>query len=315
MSRWPILDVLPKGRVLEEAPRGVLVVREAFAEAFHAAGFHAGRGEPPAVSDLAGRRPLGELVVGGERLVVRRFHHGGMLRWVTGHRFADPERPFRELVLSARLEELGVATPEVIAARARRARVGGWILDLVTRRVEGARDFAEWLEALREGRVSPRERRETARRVGAFIGRFHSLGLWHADLNPRNLLLIGEGEEVAVQVLDLDRSVLRPTLQPDERRSNLARLLRAVLRREGRGATFLSRADLGAFLRGYLEGASAKPLAENRAGIGTLGEEWRGVAVAYERSAGSHRMWWKVEEAFGGGAATRDGRAIVRRES
>ena len=308
MARWPVLGELPPGVLVQESPGGVLAVRPEFAAALREQGFGPGGGEVASASDLAGRRPLGELQAGGARLVVRRFHHGGMLRWMLGRRFADPERPFRELVLSARLAELGIATPRVVAARARRAAPFGWRLDLVTLRVEGAMDLAEWLEALREGRVQGRARRAVARAVGAFIGRFHAAGLCHADLNPRNLLLAGDALEqgtAGVQVLDLDRSVLAPALGGERRRANLARLLRAVLRRESRGAPFLRRTDHARFLAGYLAGAGEPPAG--------LAGTWRGVQAAFERSAGAHRLWWRVEEAFGGGPAGRDGRAVVRR--
>lgn len=308
MPRWPVLGELPAGILVEEAPGGVLAVRADYAAALRAQGFGAGGGEAQPSSDLAGRRPLGELLAGDERLVVRRFQHGGMLRWMMGRRFADPERPFRELVLSARLEELGIATPRVVAARARRIPLGGFALDLVTRRVEGAIDLAEWLEALREGRVSARARRTVPRTAGDFVGRFHGAGLWHADLNPRNLLLVGDALQAgtaAVQVLDLDRSVLGAGLPRERRHANLARLLRAVLRREGRGAPFLRRSDHARFLAAYLA-AVGEPREE-------LGAAWRGVRAAFERSAATHRAWWRVEEALGGGPATRDGRAVVRR--
>jgi 3-deoxy-D-manno-octulosonic acid kinase len=317
MARWPVLDALPGDVALEVTDAGVLAVRRAAAAALRAQGFRADGGDPPRASDLAGRRPLGELELDGERLVVRRFHHGGMLRWMMGRRFADPERPFRELVLSDRLRAAGIATPEVVAARALRAPagrwVGGWRLDLVTRRVEGATDLAEWLEAVREDRVRPAARRAVARAVGAFVGRMHGAGLWHADLNPRNLLLVGETRErgaVAVQALDLDRSVLTEDLGAARRRANLARLLRAVLRREGRGAAFLRRPDLARFLAGYRAGLGAGGGAP-----GTFAEEWRGVGRAHDAAAAIHRTWWRVEQAFGGGPEARDGRAVVRRRA
>jgi hypothetical protein len=170
MPRWPVLGELPAGILVEEAPGGVLAGARGLRRGPARAGLRAGGGEARPSSDLAGRRPLGELLAGDQRLVVRRFQHGGMLRWMMGRRFADPERPFRELVLSARLEELGIATPRVVA-RARGAPARGFALDLVTLRVEGAIDLAEWLEALREGRESARARRAVPRTAGTCVGR------------------------------------------------------------------------------------------------------------------------------------------------
>ena len=313
MPRWPLLAQLPAGVRVEEGRRGVLAVREDYAEALAERGFGPDGGEPPSDSDLAGRRPLGEFQLGGERLVVRRFRHGGLLRWVTRERFGDPRRPFRELILSARLEDLGLRTPRVVAARALRASGGGWRLDLLTRRVEGALDFAEWLEALREGRVPPVRRFAALRAVGDFLGRMHARGLWHADLNPRNLLLeapdgAGGFEPPRVWILDLDRSVLGPALEDGQRWSNLARLLRAVVRREERGRRFLTRGDHGHLLAAY-----RRALSEELGVSGDWRDDWRGVRATHGRRSAAHRAFWRLEEALGGGAETRDGGARVRR--
>ncbi|MEM7310939.1 MAG: lipopolysaccharide kinase InaA family protein [Planctomycetota bacterium] len=313
MPRWPVLDELPEGVVVREAGRGVLAARAEYADALLTQGFGPGGGDAPPAKDLAGRRPLGELRLGDERLVVRRFQHGGMLRWATGRRFGDPERPFRELVLAHALTGRGIATPLVIAARARRAAVGGWLLDLVTRRIEHARDFAEWLEALREGRVQPAARSTVLASVGGLLGRMHGAGLWHADLNPRNVLLEGEALEhgdARPWVIDLDRSVLSPegaALADGARWSNLSRLLRSVLRREERGRRFLARTDYARFLAAYAGARGAAPAAWR--------DEAAGVLAAFRRSSSVHRVWWRIEEAFGGGAEHRDGGAVVRRRS
>ncbi len=298
---------LPADYVVREDRRGVLAVRREYAQLLEAAGYGAGGGERLEQSDLSGRRPLFELNLDGERLVVRRFHHGGALRWMTGARYADPARPFRELQVSAALAEGGLATPTVVAARALRAPVGGWFLDLVTRRVEDTLDLAEWLERLRGGDVPFERRRRTVRGAGEFVGRLHAFGLVHPDLNPRNLLLNDgalAGEEPRLWVLDLDRAVLRRPVEAAARRRNLRRLLRALLRREGRGARFFWRTDLRRFLAGYGVGL----------GDAVWKEEWRSVQADLERHSPAHRIWWRVEQAFGGGPDTRDGRAAVRRE-
>jgi 3-deoxy-D-manno-octulosonic acid kinase len=307
MARWAVLAELPPGVLVEEQRGGVLAVRAEYAGALRACGFGAAGGGELQVSDLVGRAPLGELRTGAERLVVRRFRHGGMLRWMLGTRFADPERPFRELVLSDALRARGISTPEVVAARARRLALGGFALDLVTRRIEDSLDLAEWLEALREGRVQPAARRGVPRTLGVFVGRCHALGLWHADLNPRNLLLDASAlvrSDPRVLVLDLDRSRLEPELSQERRRANLARLLRAVLRREARGRAFLRRSDFARFAAGYCAASGASER--------SIGPLWRGVKAAYSKSARVHKAWWRVEEALGGGPSSRDGRALVR---
>ncbi|HVS16978.1 MAG TPA: lipopolysaccharide kinase InaA family protein, partial [Planctomycetota bacterium] len=124
---------------------GVLAVREDLADAFLDAGFAPGDRPRPARADAVGKRPLGSVSAAGREFLVRRFHHGGLLRWLTGVRFASPRRPFDEWRLQAHLRELGVPTPAVVAARAQRAWPAGWRLDLATERVDDAVDLGELL--------------------------------------------------------------------------------------------------------------------------------------------------------------------------
>ena len=74
---------------------------------------------------------------GGERWIVRRFHHGGIVRLLGERWFPDPARPFRELVLAHALRAAGLPTPRVVAARCFRSAPFGWRLALISTRIEG----------------------------------------------------------------------------------------------------------------------------------------------------------------------------------
>jgi len=252
----PILAELPAGYFVEEAPGGLLAVAAASVRALHDLGFGPETDGQLEASDLHGRRPLFEFRVGDERLVLRRFHHGGLLRWATGARFLGAERPFRELILADALARSGIATPEVVAARARLARGGGWYLDLVTRRVEASIDLGEALARLAKGTLGFETRVALTRSLGKLLRQLHGFGLLHADLQPRNLLVRLSDLEPGVAapviwVIDLDRSAFVGDLSDDERRGNLRRLFRAVERRNPSGARFLGRADYARFFKSY----------------------------------------------------------------
>ncbi|QDU68253.1 lipopolysaccharide kinase InaA family protein [Engelhardtia mirabilis] len=292
---------LPADYTLQRAGGGSLVVADHAAERLRAAGFEPdGDRHPLPASDLSGRIPLGEIHGSGPRLVVRRYRHGGLLRWLTGARFMDASRPVRELCLSAELRRLGLATPEVIAARARPARPG-WLLDLVSVRIENALDLGTVLEMARAGELAQADRAALLARTGALIAELHDVGLAHADLQPRNLLVergsLGTAQP-RLWVLDLDRSQLVPKLDRAARLQNLARLLRSVRRREGRGRAFLRRTDLPRFLRGY------------------AGADWRGLlpdlVATLEQRSWHHRLGWWLERLVGASPADRDGAAQVR---
>ena len=137
----PILEELPSGYFVDESPGGILALHAEVARDLHESGYGPENDGNLCRSELSGRRSLFELMAGGERFLVRRFSHGGLMRWITGERFLDPERPFRELILSSSLRKAGILTPQVIAARARPALGGGWYLDLVSRRIEDALDL------------------------------------------------------------------------------------------------------------------------------------------------------------------------------
>lgn len=295
------LPALPDGFVARCTGGACLVAESERVDRLIALGFgvDGDRGALPA-SDLAGRSPLGQLVDGDERLVIRRYQHGGLLRWLTGARFADPLRPVRELILAARLRELGVRTPAVVAARARPARPG-WLLDLVSVRVEDSIDLGTALESLRAGELSSVARARLFEASGALIAQLHGVGLLHADLQPRNLLVERgslDADAPRLWILDLDRSALTDSADERARLANLARLVRAVRRRESRGQPFLRPADLARFLRGY------------------AGREWRSLVQplneAGERSAWRHRLGWWLERRVGADPAARDGAARVR---
>ncbi|MCB9916481.1 MAG: hypothetical protein H6828_15240 [Planctomycetes bacterium] len=298
---FPILEQLPSGYFVDESPRGVLALHVDVARALHEAGYGPEHDGGLARSELSGRRPLYGLAAGGERFVVRRFSHGGLLRWLTGARFSDPTRPFRELALSAALRQAGLPTPQVVAARAVHARGGGWYLDLVTRRVERGVDLGFVLGRARRGELDARELRPLLYAAGDLVRRLHRHGFLHADLTPTNLLLEPreEGEEPRLWVLDLDRSVLSDDLGRAARLANLRRLFRYVARREARGARALQRSDYLRFLVGYEKDRVLRK------------ELWRAISAAHRRRSPLHALGWLFETWFGRGADPRDAHGVA----
>ncbi len=246
---------LPDGYFVEEAPRGTLALHVDVAEALHRVGYGPESDGPLQPADVAGRRPLWELSLEGRRYLVRRYQHGGLLRSLTGGRYLDWERPFRELCLSDTLLRCGILTPRVVAARAR--AVGPlWELEVMTPRIEGAIDLGEALGRLRRGEIAQRPRRRILEAFGDLVRRMHLHDLLHADLQPNNILVAEEDLEPdacgppTLHLLDLDRSVLGE-VRSHERRTQLERLYRHVARMEARYGACLSHADLARFFRGY----------------------------------------------------------------
>jgi 3-deoxy-D-manno-octulosonic acid kinase len=240
-------------------------------------------------SDAVGRRPLEELRGNEETFLVRRFSHGGLLRWLTGARFSDPRRPFHELLLSQGLTERGVRTPRVIAARARRTWFW-WELSLVTARVEDVIDMGRWIADIRQGVRSRRSLAAALLAFGELVRSLHEVGFLHADLQPNNVLVEERSEDGVTPrlwILDLDRSKHGMALEASLRISNLSRLSRFVERRERERGACLTASDRMRFLKGYeRERVSRHAL-------------WRSLSSEAGSSRG-HGLGWMLERIFSG---------------
>ena len=89
-----------------------------------------------------------------------------------------------------------------LAARAQALRFGGWRLELVVRRIPEARDMGVLMENARaRGERLPGV---LLRAAGALVRRMHDQGFLHADLQPNNLLVVGEPSSAQLVVLDLE---------------------------------------------------------------------------------------------------------------
>jgi 3-deoxy-D-manno-octulosonic acid kinase len=269
--------------------RGLMAVWGAVAEEMEDAGFGPDTAPALAESEAVGRVPLGELATARGSYLVRTFHHGGLLRWLSGARFSEPRRPFEELLLSHGLIERGVRTPRIVAARARRVGLW-WELCVVTERVGDATDIGRWIAETRRGLRSRAGLRVVARAFGELVRQLHDIGFEHADLQPNNVLVeepLPEDGEPRLWVLDLDRSRWVGGGEGIAREKNLGRLVRFVERRERERGRCLGWGDRMRFLRGY----EAEREVRHR-----LWRELGGSGGGGLR----HHLGWRMESLFGG---------------
>ena len=159
---------------------------------------------------------------GGERVVVRHNRHGGALATLTRDLFRAPTRAPLELDISARLHQLGVPTPTILAYAIYPAAPGLWRADVVTRYVAPSADLAAVLlsddEALRA---------DAWEATSILVREISAAGIRHHDLNAKNVLLQLQSEAPSVaMLLDVDRVVFG---EPPERAldENLSRLFRS----------------------------------------------------------------------------------------
>lgn len=153
--------------------------------------------------------------------VLRHYRRGGAVARLLGDRYlwtgAERTRSFAEFRLLAKLAALRLPVPAPLAARYRRYGVH-YTADLITRRIAAGETLAK---CLHDGRADA----AMMTAVGTTIAAFHSAGVWHADLNAHNILLVQQ----RVYLIDFDRGELR---LPGAvwQRDNLARLKRSLLK-------------------------------------------------------------------------------------
>lgn len=152
-----------------------------------------------ALEELPGGRGTVAFVADGDRRwVLRHYRRGGAVATVLGDRYlwtgAARTRSFAEWRLLRQLADFGLPVPRAVAARY--VRCGPWYrADLLTEELPSRLTLAQ---ALATGPLDA----TTWRSVGECVGRLHSRGVRHADLNAHNLVL---GGPATVYVLDFDR--------------------------------------------------------------------------------------------------------------
>jgi 3-deoxy-D-manno-octulosonic acid kinase len=192
---------------------------------------------------LEGRGGARFIEADGRSLVLRHYRRGGFAAHISADRYLwrgeAATRSFSEWQLLYQLQRAELPVPVPIAAAYRR-RGYGYTADLLIERIAGAQslDAALSSAALPVGSWVA---------VGRCLRRFHHFGVWHADLNARNVLL---GEQEQVWIVDFDRGTLRePGWWCD---ANLVRLRRSLDKiAAALPAERFSSADWSSLLDGY----------------------------------------------------------------
>jgi len=219
-------DSAPDGYEVIEDTRAVLVVKPAYIEAV--------RNRPPAQPTPAecppppppaGRAPMQRFALPDGAALVRQCRRGGLLGHILGDKHLDGHRFLRELALSDALRRRGIPTPEVIAGTRREVLPGIYRAEIITREIPGALDLAAALRSLPAPPATQGRKDDLLAATAKLIRQLHDAGLFHPDLNARNILICPDG---SAMIIDLDRAELHDELPFRARAANLARLYRSL---------------------------------------------------------------------------------------
>ena len=257
ISQYRVWGEVPPGFTkIVEASGCRLIVRDDQKRALSAHSWN----HSPTGGESAGLQGRGQLrrveLPDGEVALLRRYHHGGAFRRLTGGVFFTwPPRPFRELIITEELRRRGIPTVEVYGACVERVWgpfYRGW---LATRAIPGAQDL--WA-ALQSGSLRADGEERCLRAVARSVRELHRQGIYHADLNLKNILLCADDRGVAAYIIDFDKAKLvLGELPPRLARSNLDRLLRSA-RKLDPGRRYMSVALWDAFVNFYYQSDGAQ---------------------------------------------------------
>lgn len=205
------------------------------------------------IGSSTGRNTAYFLQHGEHKLVLRHYYRGGLVGKILHDQFwlqpVAQSRAMQEYQLLSWMRAQGLAVPRPVAASYQRSGLI-YRADLLIELIPDSKDLASILQ---QRAITSSEWQA----VGAAIAQMHQLGVYHSDLNCRNIMLDAAGK---VWLIDFDKCNRR---SPGEwTAQNLARLLRSLNKEKGKLAVFnWQEADWQSLQQGYQQQlAAATPL-------------------------------------------------------
>lgn len=163
------------------------------------------------------------------RLVLRHYYRGGLIGKLLQDQFnlvpVIYSRAMQEFALLKRMHSMGLPVPRPIAANFQRQGLR-YRADIMIELVAQCQDLATVL-------ASRELTKEEWQQVGSTIAQFHNQGVYHSDLNCRNILLDAKGQ---IWLIDFDKCAIR---QPGKwQQQNLQRLQRSLMKEQSLASTF-----------------------------------------------------------------------------
>ena len=229
-----------------------------------------------------GRAPIRLLELpGGRGLLIRQYHRGGVLSSLNKDKYLSPRRAVDEIRVCREAAARGVPVADAVGAMLEH-RPPVWLCRLVTARIDDAIDlggYLGWLPATPTREVLA-EKRDVIDALARAIRKMHDAGLYHADLQTRNILIRRSATGVEVFFVDLDKSVIVPSLTQRRRAGNLMRLNRSVMKM--RPALPVDDDDRRRFLAAY------------RGGDPIFGHDLSPLLKSCSRHAAWHSIAWRL---------------------
>ena len=218
----------------------------------------------------------------GKSLLIRQYRRGGVLRYINKEKYLGPRRPLDEMRICREAAARGVPVAEVVGAIVE-ARGPFRLCSLVTEEIEDTIDLGEyicWLPAAPPREILA-EKRNIIEATARAVRKMHDAGLYHADLQAKNILVRRTTKGVEVFFIDLDKSVIKEKLPERLRARNLRRLNRSIIKIQS-ALPPIDDADRRRFLKAY------------RAGDRIFGDVASPLLRSCRVQVALHRLSWRI---------------------
>ena len=224
--------------------------------------------------DAGGRGGIRVMEAAGQKLAIRAYRHGGLLRVFTRSLYLEGRRAISEGETMANLAEKGVPVAAPFAAVVERVFILKRLY-LVTLFEEGAVSLLEYMEG-----ATRSERARAMEGLAGLLRQLEQAGVCHKDLHFQNVLVTRKGRLV---LLDFDRAVRKDLLRKDVE-SMVLRLWRFADKMAWQGRLSVDETEKALFMKEY-ERLSGSDVSRCAAG--------RGLRTPL------HRLVWRIESLFG----------------
>ena len=245
----------------------------------------------PKEENYFGRGALKIIAIPGEaneRIVIRHFQPGGMIHKLIPDLYFGTSRPLKELWVGYWAKEKGVPIADIVAACHTKVFWKFHRGDLVTGEIKDGKDLATYLKELEQPLAKEKvlEKRSVIKKVGELVRSMHEGGIFHGDLNLKNIILqTNDPQNIKGYLIDFDKSFLRAHLKENRRIRNLLRLNRSAKKFKNQGLP-ITRTDVLRFLLAYFQNPPAF-----KARVKDLNQQ-------YKRHMRLHRFGEKISKLF-----------------
>lgn len=203
-----------------ESDGTVSLIRDGYVDELHSALLDPDQLEP---LSNAGRGTIRQCRAGGKQAVIREYRRGGFVRHFLKKHYLLDNRPWRELQVWDYAHREGLSVPRPLGAVWK--RTGPFYSGAIASELIPAQHLEDWMKSDLDANI----RDNVLFRVGEQFRRMHDLGIWHADLQVRNVLIDRQNQ---TYLIDFDNARMLDTVDDAKTEENLKRFRRSFLKRQ-----------------------------------------------------------------------------------